>query len=556
MTGRDYIQLQNQGNIISNVRLLYEMMNSDGYADENGYFSKSDVAEIACNALILTTGSKVGEEVNTVIHAAGDQTRNSPLQNAKARMQLLRALGLVSTDYGSEIYAITRLGKLMVTQILSSNPRYALLRELFMHITSATEIYDHNCDITFNCWLGYGIMYAFSRLDYKLSTDEMPVLTSYDIKDIDEFVNDALSHRMNNEYFTDTHPHFPKTAQGTPLRNVSNLTRAINQILKICGIIKPRVEKSGKKNYYVCTEEGKAYVDQVIAGFNELKFMTSYQFRNLNNITKQKEICIACYENILVRANVEDQNHISQEYRRLVFSPFQMLPETNVEWFLGGNIRKHPQSQESKILSINSQITLHEIRVKDLFFNKGVTEIDLNVGDNTLRSAIIEKKSSGMSVEQIAESICESYKLYSKETFYPLVHSLFRLIGLECAGEVGRYDAMCMFESHVIPVEIKSFIETHNYNLKGLRQAVENKIMSYNAELPDDMEFASLVVGYDHPSADNDIREFIDSAYDNFGIRIIASDLNTLATMAVKVQTEEIAVNFESLLKSHGILKV
>lgn len=40
MKGRDYIQLQNQGNIISNIRLLYEMMNSDGYADENGYFTK------------------------------------------------------------------------------------------------------------------------------------------------------------------------------------------------------------------------------------------------------------------------------------------------------------------------------------------------------------------------------------------------------------------------------------------------------------------------------------------------------------------------------------
>lgn len=554
MKGRDYIQLQNQGNIMSNIRILYEMLNSDGYADEQGYFTKRDVADIACNALILTTGSKVGEEVSSVIHSDGDESRNSPLQNAKARMQLLRVLGLVSADYGSEIYAITRLGQLVVSQVLSTNPNMGLLRELFLNISSTTEIYEHNCDVKFNCVLGYGIMYAFSQLEYRIATDEMPLLTAYDIADIDLFIRDAKKFRELNMPFPNDHIHFPKTAQMKPLKNVSNLTRSINQILKICGIIEPKIKRFGKKNFYVCTQDGIDFINNTVSRFSSLKFLTSYQFRKINNITKQKEICLACYQNLLVRSGIEPQSQYIPDFKNLVFSPFQMLPETNVEWFLGGRIRKHPQSQETKIVAINSQITLHDIRIKDLFFNRGNQNINLNPVDKELVNVFNDLISDGLSIDELTDAICEKYKNFSKEVFYPFVHSLLRIIGLECAGEVGRYDALCFYNKHSIPVEIKSFGETPTYNLKGLRQAVENKIMSFNNSLPDDLSFASFVVGYNHPSSDLDVRNFIDSAFDNFGIRIIASDLHTLVKLAIRVHHENLSVDFDKFLKNHGLL--
>lgn len=555
MKGRDYIQLQNQGNIISNIRLLYEMLNSDGYADEQGYFTKAAVAEIACNALILTTGSKVGEEVSSVIHAVGDESRNSPLQNAKARMQLLRVLGLVSADYGSEIYAVTRLGHLIVSQILSSSPNMALLRELFLHISSATEIYEHNCSIDYNCYLGYGIIYAFSQLDFRIATDEMPLLTAYDIRDISLFIRDAQNFRRLDIPFPSEHIHFPKTSAMTPLKNVSNLTRSINQILKTCGIIHPKVKRIGKKNYYVCTDEGRSFIEEAVQYFDELKFLTAHQFRKINNITKQKELCLACYGNILVKSGLEPESAFNNDYKKYVFSPFQMLPETNVEWFLGGKLRKHPQSQESKILALNSQISLHDIRVKDLFFNQSITPIELNPLDRALSDAFIDEVNNGMSIDELTDKICEQYKPYSKEIFYPFVHSLFRLIGLTCHGEVGRYDALCEYDGHSIPVEIKSFGETPTYNLKGLRQAVENKIMSYKEEIHNDMDYTSFVVGYSHPNADLDVRDFIDSAYENFSIRIIASDLHSLVKMAIRVQVENLSIDFDKFLRNHGILK-
>ena len=177
MAQNDYVKLPNQGSIASNLRLLYEMEISSGYADDSGYFTKRDVAEIGANALLITTGAQVGNGVVNTLSTETNEEMNPPLQNAKMRMQILRLLGLVSTDYDSEIYAITRLGRL----ITPKNPNRRLLLELFMNICSCTEIYEHNCDLKFRCYPGYQICYAFSALDYRISSAEMPVLMTYDI---------------------------------------------------------------------------------------------------------------------------------------------------------------------------------------------------------------------------------------------------------------------------------------------------------------------------------------------------------------------------------------
>ena len=139
MEGKDYLKLHNQGNIISNIRLLLEMkLAQDEYADSQGYFTKKAVARIAVNSLIITSGCKVGEEALGIIDSEGDESLNSPLQNAKDRMLILRSLGLVSADYGSEIYSITPMGELMVNQFLKNEPNYPLLREpQFRNLTNS-----------------------------------------------------------------------------------------------------------------------------------------------------------------------------------------------------------------------------------------------------------------------------------------------------------------------------------------------------------------------------------------------------------------------------------
>lgn len=130
--GSNILKIQNQGNILSNLRLLYEMKNAgDDLHDRHGYYTKKDVARIAVMSLIATTEGRVDVE-ELLQHINDDtmpETDNPILQNVKARLQILRQFGLISTDYGSEIYAITELGEQMLNQIYGPQRSYRLLME-------------------------------------------------------------------------------------------------------------------------------------------------------------------------------------------------------------------------------------------------------------------------------------------------------------------------------------------------------------------------------------------------------------------------------------------
>jgi hypothetical protein len=162
----------------------------------------------------------------------------------------------------------------------------------------------------------------------------------------------------------------------------------------------------------------------------------------------------------------------------------------------------------------------------------------------------------GCDTRSIAQTICDEHKDGNKQRFYPFIHSLLRIIGLDCKGEVGRFDAYCKFNSHVVPVEIKSFGEAPTYTAKGIRQAIENKIMSFCADFENDLDYATMVIGFGHPENDAESRLLIDQAYSCLRIKIIAADLFSIVHMAVLRIVEGKAVDLEKLLMGFGMLVV
>ena len=547
MATHNYIKLQNQGNIISNLRLLAEMMNAkDDYADEYGHFTKRAIAQIGASALLITSGSAVGAELEALWNNTEiEEGRNPLLQNAKERMQILRTLGLVSADYDSEVYAITELGEVVLQEFFGRNHNKAILRELFMSITTTTETYEFNCDVDFECYIGYQICYALACLDYKISTKEMPCITTYSINDINEFVEDAKQFREANKTFTPDHPHFPRTQSGSPVAQPSNLTRSINQILRVCGILKPKAERG----FYVCTDEGKDYVDEIKRQFCRLKFLPPYKFRKYNLID-QKTTCKEGLSNLYYRGKVS----LDRTPNNLVFSPYQLLPEACVQWLFEQIPRKPPVKHEGRINVINSEITASRLRLKANYAASKNDVLVINEQQDALLNDMIGARDNGTDKSVYISSLLEMYKRTDKGVFYPFVHSLFRIIGLDCRGEIGRYDAYSQYNRHVIPAEIKSFTETPCYNLKGLRQAIENKVCAYNAQLQDDMSYASFVVGYNHPDSDAETIQFIDNANQKLGIKIIACDTQSLIKMAVRVVWENMQINLDELCTQYGII--
>lgn len=547
MATHNYIKLQNQGNIISNLRLLAEMKNAkDDYADENGHYTKRAIAQIGASALLFTSGNAIGAELEALWNNTEiEEGRNSLLQNAKLRMQILRTLGLVSADYDSEVYAITELGEVVLQEFFGRNHNKAILRELFMGITTTTETYEFNCDVDFECYIGYQICYALACLDYKISTKEMPCITTYSINDINEFVEDAKRFRDANTTFTPDHPHFPRRQNGNPIADPSNLTRMINQILKVCGILKPKTER----RYYVCTDEGREYVDEIKRQFGRLKFLPPYKFRKYNLID-QKTACKEGLNNLYYKGEVS----LDATPNNLVFSPYQLLPEACVQWLFEQTPRKPPVKHVGRINVINSEITASRLRLKANYAASTNGMFVINDQQDELLNEMIWARDNGVDRSMYISSLLRLYKETDKSEFYPFIHSLFRIIGLDCRGEIGRYDAYSQYNNHVIPAEIKSFTETPCYNLKGLRQAVENKVCSYDAQLVNDLNYASFVVGFNHPDSDTETIQFIDNANQKLGIKIIACDAQSLVKMAVRVVWDNMLINLDELCTQYGII--
>jgi hypothetical protein len=552
---KNYLKLQNQGNIYQNLMLLNEMHESSGYTDENGYFSKRSVAEIAINSAVVTSAGKMGDDIMDLVNdTVSDESRNSVLQNAKARMQILRALGLVASDYDAELYAITDFGEKVLAQVFPASaeeiPDYRLLRESFMGISSTSEIYDYNCDINFNCYLGYAICYALSNLDYRISVQEMPCITTYDIADIDSFVETVNHFRSMNQQIPNTYEHFPKTQQGKPLVQAGNITRTINQILRICNIFERKNVRINGVNYYVCTDYGKKYVDEIKRTISHKHFWTPQFFRK-KNLLSQKRICNVGYNNILDKGGYDIP--FDAKDNATVFSPYQLIPETNVNWLLEKNIRKAPISKETQVQIINSQIATHTLRLKPVYRTQAEYDefIKTYTSKTTIIQEILRAKSDGKEKTDVIEQFMERHKNSDKELFYPFVHSLIGALGLDCLGETGRYDALIKYKDIMIPMEIKSYTETPSYNMKGVRQALENKICIYKEE--SDLKYASLLLGYSRPTSITEIQDFIDAAFDEWGMKLIAMDLRTLVEMCVRTVWDEQILDFESMFQEYGI---
>ena len=548
--GYDYLKLPNQGNIITNLRLLYEMKHSNGFADEHGYFTKRDVTEIGVRSLVVTSQGKAGQEVVDMIDDTSiDELLNSVLQNTKQRLQLLRILGFISTDYDSELYAITEFGEYALQSVFNRVPNYAILMEALMGVVATTEVYEHNCDLKFNCYLGYQICYAFANLDYKIGVKEMPFITTYSIDEIDDFIELVKEYREKGESIPNTHEHFPRTQAGEPLQQASNITRTINQILRIFGIIKKKSEKDGDFNYYVCTNSGKRYVDNIKRNFKNYKFIEPSFFRK-KKIVEQKAICDAGYKNVLRKCGFD----VETVDKKIIFSPYQLLPESNVNWLLGKSIRRPPIKREDQIREIESHFSDTNLTLKPTFSTQEEydTFIKTHISKSNIIEEILKSKESRCSKSDLINELMDRHKYSDKEQFYPFVHSILNAMGLDCKGEIGRMDAYIEFDRHVIPAEIKSFTETPAYNLKGLRQAVENKIYSYNDDT--DINYASLVIGYNHPEQDTDIKNFIQSAFNELGVKIITCDLLTLIKLCISVVWDEQSVDFNELFNSYGIL--
>jgi hypothetical protein len=143
-------------------------------------------------------------------------------------------------------------------------------------------------------------------------------------------------------------------------------------------------------------------------------------------------------------------------------------------------------------------------------------------------------------IDKAAEFFIHKFAQANKDVFYPLVADLFAVVGFDCrlsrAGVNNvREDALIVDDHNSIPIEIKSPGEEPEISVKGVRQALENKIILLSRKgNPTRPSTTSLVVGFNPPNERSEVHELIDDIHHAFHVNVGIIDFRTLLMLALK----------------------
>jgi hypothetical protein len=180
--------------------------------------------------------------------------------------------------------------------------------------------------------------------------------------------------------------------------------------------------------------------------------------------------------------------------------------------------------------------------------------------DKDLSEELQKLRRTEGSVQAATAAFLEAHSKDTQMAFYPLVSSMFRIIGFQCdysrAGvNYQRWDAWIITKGTAIPIEIKSPTEEQFLSTKAVRQALENKIVLLSrGGLVTKAGVSTLIVGYKIPNERSEMSTLIDDIFSTYEISIGVIDLRVLTTLAIKAVCEEITIDSNQLIRLRGFL--
>jgi hypothetical protein len=255
-----------------------------------------------------------------------------------------------------------------------------------------------------------------------------------------------------------------------------------------------------------------------------------------------------------------DRRIVKRGTSSIVFSPFVELP-------LGELDRAFPR----KVRTVTSKRTSTASPLRVDRASRVVAEVHVSSSSalvksieaqeaepaSRLRLQLVSRKDPA----SVAELLFQEYRSANKGDFYPAVVELFRLAGYDCrlsrAGvNYSRNDAIIVLEKDSVPIEIKSPGEELFLSVKGVRQALENKVILLSRkELPCSRDTTSLVVGYLPPNDRSAVESLIEDIHDAFSLRIGVLDFKSLLFLAASSLGGH-SHQHEKLLSARGIIDV
>lgn len=255
------------------------------------------------------------------------------------------------------------------------------------------------------------------------------------------------------------------------------------------------------------------------------------------------------------------------EPREILFSPFQQIEYSEVNAALPrsgtdpGTPAKSTHGELAERGTSTSSATRQ--RAMTILYQTLSVPAAANTETEALRAEVSEalQKNKGR-VSPAIEALITKYAEANQDEFYPLVARLFQLLGFDCqlsrrGRNYERADATIVATDGSVPIEIKSPGEEIEISVKGVRQALENKVVLLaRKRFPVKRDDTSLVVGYAPPSDRSEVHELVDDIDKAFNLRVGVVDFRSLLTLVVEVVASGKQVRLTSFKQLKGVIRV
>jgi len=542
---------------------------------DKDYFDNDDIALVLTKTNLMASSGYMGDAAIT-LGANKDRSRDKTYNNAKMFAETYRLLGLISIVNGrSSNYRFTYIGDHMVAP---NADKKAIIEQCILGMNNPNRIMDVSYDESvrfFSC-----VLLAMDRLDGFICRDEMILgpmcVNDNSPEEFEEMISDIKSIRGNFKELQNRLEALAKSLtdnkkDGMSVTSVRNCTRFPISVLKYCGWAEGVNTKIYKKSisFLKLTEHGKDTVNKL----KNLKDIRLSDYENSSEQQKRALIRLGTYA-MLGRAKF-DLSIVSEELEKskeevkdllegkeILFSPYQTLEMSMVNQAL--DIQFDDGTSDRMIERIVPYVksmgrTLESTKIsisKEADFDNGyVTE---DVMKYVLHVKELKKKHKDIS--DVVAALVDEHVNDKKDEFYPLVETLFRVIGVDCHksrdgvnGE--RWDAMIRDDVRSIPIEIKSPKEEMHISVKAIRQALENKIVLLaRRTYKTTVECSTFAVGYLAPNNRAEVADLIADIKETFGYSIAVFDVESLISVTVNIILANKGIDIGQLYRMEGII--
>lgn len=448
---------------------------------DKDYFDNDDIAIVLAKANLMASSGFTGDAALT-LGANKDRSRDKTYNNAKMFAEIYRLLGLISVvNNVSSNYRFTYIGEHMV---VPGADKKAIVEQCILGMNNPNKIMDVSYDESvrfFSC-----VLLSMSELDGIICRDEM-ILGPMNVNDNSprEYSRmiDYIKNLRDKKSFALLQSELEKMAKslqgnkrdGMTVTSVQNCTRFPISVLKYCDWVESdNYSIYGKSvRFMKLTQHGYDTVNRL----KTMKDIRLVDYEGSSEKEKRALIRLGTYQ-MLARAkfNLDPVKEELKEAqidakdllgdKEILFSPYQTLEYSVVNKALNISFDAANKKDEAPRLSKYVKDYVKGIADKsyDVEINKEVnikkeyvTKDVLDFAEHVRKINLKEKRPS-----KITEIIVEEHVMDKKTEFYPLVETLFRIIGVDCHksrdgvnGE--RWDAMIRDPLFLPFAEIGSF---------------------------------------------------------------------------------------------------